>query len=120
MIIVDLDHVQVAAPEGCEPAARAFYSGLLGLEELKRPPELDGQGGCWFRCGSRQLHVGVELGDFRPARKAHPAFRVSDLPGLRQRLLDAGYRVIDDEMLPDVARFFSADPWGNRLEFIAA
>ena len=35
--IVALDHVQVAAPEGCEDEARAFYGGLLGLPEIEKP-----------------------------------------------------------------------------------
>src|SRR4051812_2533517 len=34
---VRIDHVQVAAPPGCEEEARAFYGGVLGLEELDKP-----------------------------------------------------------------------------------
>src|SRR4051812_35183287 len=34
MAIVGLDHVQVAAPPGCEGDARRFYGGLLGLAEV--------------------------------------------------------------------------------------
>jgi catechol 2,3-dioxygenase-like lactoylglutathione lyase family enzyme len=118
-MIVQLDHVQVAGPVGCEPAARAFYGGVLGLRELARPQELDGIGGCWFACGSLQLHVGTQA-DFVPARKAHPAFRVDDLNGLRAALREGGYPVLEDRMVPGVERFFSADPWGNRLEFVGA
>jgi catechol 2,3-dioxygenase-like lactoylglutathione lyase family enzyme len=66
--VATLDHVQVAAPPGCEAEARAFYGELLGLEEVEKPDSLRGRGGVWFQ----QLHVGVEE-DFRPARKAHPA-----------------------------------------------
>jgi hypothetical protein len=35
---VGIDHVQVAAPPGCEERARAFYGGLLGLAELDSRP----------------------------------------------------------------------------------
>jgi catechol 2,3-dioxygenase-like lactoylglutathione lyase family enzyme len=35
-MIVGLDHVQVAAPVGCEHAARDFYGRLLGLEEIEK------------------------------------------------------------------------------------
>lgn len=31
-----IDHVQLAAPPGCEPAARRFYGGLLGLAESEK------------------------------------------------------------------------------------
>jgi catechol 2,3-dioxygenase-like lactoylglutathione lyase family enzyme len=58
-----IDHVQVAAPPGCEEEARAFYGGLLGMREVEKPAALRARGGVWFE----QLHVGVE-DDFRPAR----------------------------------------------------
>jgi catechol 2,3-dioxygenase-like lactoylglutathione lyase family enzyme len=109
-----LDHVQVAAPPGCEADARAFYGGLLGLAEVEKPEPLRARGGVWFE----QLHVGVEE-DFAPARKAHPALRVDDLDGLAARLAAAGAPVQWDESLPDVRRFYTADPWGNRIELLA-
>ena len=59
-MIVGIDHVQVAAPPGCEEAARSFYGDLLGMEELPKPAALAGRGGVWFACGSQQLHVGVQ------------------------------------------------------------
>jgi catechol 2,3-dioxygenase-like lactoylglutathione lyase family enzyme len=111
-----LDHVQVAAPAGCEPAARAFYGDVLGLHELEKPEPLRSRGGVWFALADgRQLHVGVEA-DFAPARKAHPAFAVDDLDALAARVGDVRW---DDE-LPGVRRFYASDPWGNRLEFVAS
>jgi catechol 2,3-dioxygenase-like lactoylglutathione lyase family enzyme len=56
-MITGLDHVQVAAPPGCEAEARAFYGGLLGLPELEKPAALAGRGGAWFACGSQQLQA---------------------------------------------------------------
>lgn len=108
-----LDHVQVAAPPGCEAAARAFYGDLIGLVEVDKPVPLRARGGVWFE----QLHVGVEA-DFAPARKAHPALRVDDLDALAERLAAAGERVEWDDALPGVRRFFTFDPWGNRLELL--
>ena len=75
--LVAVDHVQLAMPRGREPEARAFYQGLLGLEERPKPPVLAARGGCWFSNGRVTLHLGVE-DDFRPARKAHPALVVED------------------------------------------
>jgi catechol 2,3-dioxygenase-like lactoylglutathione lyase family enzyme len=111
--VPELDHVQVAAPPGCEEEARAFYGALLGLGEVEKPEPLRGRGGVWFE----QLHVGVE-NDFAPARKAHPALRVDDIDALAERLSAAGKRVEWDEALPGVRRFYTADPWGNRVELL--
>jgi catechol 2,3-dioxygenase-like lactoylglutathione lyase family enzyme len=120
MSLMSLDHVQVAAPRGCETEARRFYGTLLGLVEVEKPESLRGRGGVWFRCGEQQLHGGVE-DDFLPARKAPPAIRVAagELDVLAERLRDAGEQVVWDDALPDVRRFYSQEPWGNRIELLA-
>ena len=119
--VVGLDHVQVAAPSGCEQDARRFYGELLGLAELDKPPALRARGGVWFALGQQQLHVGVEE-PFAPARKAHPALLVNGdaLDALAARLARAGAKVVWDGEIPEVRRFYSEDPWGNRIELIAA
>jgi len=117
--ILAVDHVQIAAPTGCETAARKFYGEILGMPEIAKPGELRARGGCWFRCGAQQLHIGVEE-DFRPARKAHPAFNVENLDLLRESLLAAGIQMGNDAAIPGVSRFYVADPFGNRLEFQSA
>jgi len=116
---VELDHVQIAAPPGCEEAARRFFAELVGLEELLKPEPLRARGGAWFRLGGRQLHVGVEA-DFEPARKAHMALRLeaTALERLAARLAEEGFPVTWDEGLPGERRFYSEDPWGNRIEFL--
>ncbi len=113
--ILGIDHVQVAAPRGCEAEARAFYGGLLGLEELPKPEPLRARGGCWFRAGESELHVGVEE-PFAPARKAHPGLVVDDLAALAARLRAEGIELTPDETIPGVERAHVADPFGNRLE----
>jgi len=115
-VIVGLDHVQVAAPPGCEAEARAFYGELLGLEELPKPEPLAARGGCWFRAGAQELHVGVE-DPFAPARKAHPGLVVADLDALASTLGAHGIDVAYDDTIPGTKRFYAADPFGNRLEF---
>jgi len=116
-----IDHVQLAAPPGCEAEARRFFGELLGLTELPKPPLLAVRGGLWFECGAQQIHIGLEQ-DFRPAKKAHPAFRLRDEPSLealRARLRRAGIATREDREMEQAARFFVDDPWGNRLEFVA-
>lgn len=117
MPILDIDHVQIAAPKGCETAARTFFGELLGLEEIEKPENLRSRGGCWFLVGSRQLHIGVEE-PFQPAKKAHPAFAVSALDALCSRLTKSGSDCAWDPSIDGVRRFFASDPWGNRLEFV--
>jgi catechol 2,3-dioxygenase-like lactoylglutathione lyase family enzyme len=119
MKITGIDHVQVAAPRGCEAEARSFYGGLLGLEEIAKPPLLAARGGVWFRAGTQQLHIGVEP-DFAPARKAHPAFAVDDLDALAAHLAASDAPLTWDDSIPNVRRFFIHDPWGNRVELVQA
>jgi catechol 2,3-dioxygenase-like lactoylglutathione lyase family enzyme len=121
--LTGIHHVQVAAPAGCEAAARAFYGGLLALPEIDKPPLLAPRGGCWFRVGSNELHVGV-ADPFAPATKAHPALAVAsvaELDVLADRLASAGsdVRWADDAEIPGQRRFHVDDPWGNRLELVA-
>jgi catechol 2,3-dioxygenase-like lactoylglutathione lyase family enzyme len=121
--VTGLHHVQVAAPPGCEPDARAFYGGLLGLPEIDKPLLLALRGGCWFSLGDGELHVGVE-DPFRPAAKAHPALRVgsvADLEEMAAALSRQGTRITwaDDAEIPGQRRFYVNDPWGNRLELVA-
>ncbi|MDH4178699.1 MAG: glyoxalase [Thermoleophilia bacterium] len=122
-MVLGLDHVQVAAPPGCEADARRFYSGLLGLTELEQPPRLASRGGCWFRLGAHELHVGV-ADSFSPATKAHPGIRVASTTALRalaERLEAAGVAVewADPAEIAGRSRCHVHDPWGNRLELLA-
>jgi catechol 2,3-dioxygenase-like lactoylglutathione lyase family enzyme len=116
-VITGLDHVQVAIPVGSEDVARAFYRDLLGMTELAKPAALAGRGGCWFGAGSAVLHLGVEQ-PFSPARKAHPAFLVTELDALFELLAAHGHPgTRSDGELPGVRRFHVSDPFGNRIEF---
>ncbi|MDZ4669290.1 MAG: hypothetical protein SH821_00330 [Phototrophicales bacterium] len=85
---------------------------------MPKPPNLAMRGGVWFVLPNGfQVHYGVET-DFAPARKAHPAFVCDDLNAMAKRLMDAGFAVIWDEERAPRRRLYSADPFGNRLEFM--
>jgi hypothetical protein len=116
-MLTAVDHVQLAAPTGCEDLLRAYYGDVLGMTEIPKPPVLAARGGCWFRAGAVQLHLGVE-DDFRPAKKAHPGLRVTGIEAYAARLRAKGARVVWDGDLPGHRRFYSEDPVGNRLEFL--
>ena len=117
MTVVGVDHVQLAMPPGREAEARAFYSGLLGIPEVAKPPALAARGGAWFERGRLKIHLGVDA-DFRPARKAHPGLLVSGIESLIERLRMTGYSVAEDDPLPGYVRVFVSDPFDNRLELM--
>jgi catechol 2,3-dioxygenase-like lactoylglutathione lyase family enzyme len=118
MPLLTIDHVLLAMPAGAEDKARAFYTGVLQLDEMVKPPGLALRGGAWFSNGKVTIHLGVEK-DFRAARKAHPALVVRDLPGFVARAKAQGSEIAyDDEPIEGYDRCFVYDPFGNRLELM--
>ena len=119
MTILGLDHVQIAIPAGGEAQARRFYGQILGMREIAKPDSLSPQG-CWFVAGTAHVHIAnVHIGidpDFVPARTAHPALLVDDLAALEARLQAAGHAVEPGKPVPLHHRFFTHDPFGNRIE----
>lgn len=112
-----LHHVQLAIPVGSEDQARAFYGGVLGMQELDKPSVLAARGGCWFRAGGWEIHLGVDT-PFTPARKAHPGVLVENIDSLAARLVAADLVVEWDDNFPGHRRFYASDPFENRLEFL--
>jgi glyoxylase I family protein len=91
--------------------ARAFYSGVLGLEETDRPDfAFDG---AWYRVGDRSLHLIVpgpgEAPTFRhdkavDSHDAHFAIRVRSYRRAVEHLQSKGYRRSQDaNPKPDAA-----------------
>lgn len=116
-MITGIHHVQLTAPKGCEQKAREFYGGLFGMLEIPKPPELEKRGGVWFEFNGQQLHVSVEE-NYVPPKKAHPAFSVAGLDALREKLTQAGYETMDDDLFIGYNRFYVRDPFGNRIELL--
>ena len=114
-----VDHVQLGMPAGGEDAARAFYTDVLDLREVAKPPQLAGRDGVWFAARGVAIHLGVEH-DFRRAERSHPAFVVDDIVGLRARLSGLGIDIEDDDSGLPVARCYVRDPFGNRIELVDA
>ncbi|CAM3190310.1 VOC family protein [Filibacter tadaridae] len=115
--ITGLDHIQIAAPPNSEAKARIFYGKLLGMKEIPKPENLKARGGCWFLCGAQEVHIGIQS-DFMPAKKAHPGFTVIALELLKTRLEKADYVVSEELPIDGRSRFFTHDPFGNRIEFL--
>jgi len=121
MKILAIDHVQLAmptGPAGGEEKARDFFANILGFHEIPKPAELAKRGGVWFKSENVQLHIGVES-DFRPARKAHPAFLVDDLDALITKAQSGGYETDTSQPpLDGYKRAHVFDPFGNRIELM--
>ncbi|WP_251136896.1 LD-carboxypeptidase [Exiguobacterium sp. s193] len=112
-----LDHVQLAAPPASEESTRAFYAGLLHMTEVEKPPGVRATGGVWFKSHAAAIHVGIEQ-EFQPAKKAHPGLTFPNLDDVAKRLTEAGYPVMYDDRLAPRRRFFTEDPFKNRIECI--
>ncbi len=105
-------------PAGTDDEARAYFTGILGMPEIPKPPSLAVRGGCWFQAGNQQLHVGSEP-TFAPATRAHPALTTTQFDELRHRLEAAGYELTAGSVVDGRQQWFTTDPFGNRIEIVA-
>lgn len=117
MTVIGIDHVQLAMPAGKERAARDFYQRLLGLNEVPKPANLAGRGGCWFEANGVKIDLGVDA-NFSPARKAHPGLIFSDLASIVATSEAVGFPTLSDEPLSGYNRRYVSDPFGNRIELM--
>ena len=104
-------------PKYSDPAAlERFYIEVLGLREVPKPAAmLARSGGMWFEGG---IHIGIESA---PAQqKSHPALVLDDFDAAIRRIVAAGFTWKDSDELAGVRRGHTRDPFGNRLELIAA
>jgi len=117
--------VQVSMPRGAEDEARRFYSEVLGLQEVQKPPSLSGRGGCWFRAFDgenimAEIHLGVEE-PFHAAGKSHPGLvceSLKELEELASRIESNGFELswAERDTFEGYVRFHARDGFGNRIE----
>jgi catechol 2,3-dioxygenase-like lactoylglutathione lyase family enzyme len=114
---VRLQHVSVAIPPDGAERARAFYGGLLGLEERDVLPKLDPARFIWFRAGDGDLELHLMLLEEPPPAQPHFCLAVDGgLARLRARLEAAGVETRDGTELAGRPRFTCRDPFGNLIE----
>lgn len=116
--IVRLQHAAVTVPTEELERAREFYTGLLGMIETPRPPEISARPGIWYTMGSTELHIQGRDGAPPEASDRHPALVVDDIDGWRARFGEHGVEVIDQPTLYGRRRFDIRDPFGNRIELM--
>ena len=114
--IQGIDHVQVAAPVGCEEEARDFYGNTIGMKEIPKPEELKNEVDVGLNAEIKKSIL-VSSGTLHQL-KGSSSFYVNEINEFKQTLIEQGVKVIDDYARPDVIRFYVSDPFGNRIEFM--
>ncbi len=116
--ITRLQHAAITVPAERLEEARRFYSDVLGLTEVPRPPEVRSRPGIWYSFGSTELHIQARPNPPIEEGDRHPALVVDDIDAWRSRFADHGVEVIDQPTLYGRRRFNVRDPFGNLLELM--
>lgn len=116
--VIRLQHAAVTVPLDGLEKARAFYSDVLQLREVARPPELSDRPGIWYSFGQTELHIQTRA--YVPEEKGdrHPALVVDDIDAWRERFEQHGVPVDDQPTIYNRRRFNVRDPFGNLLELM--
>jgi catechol 2,3-dioxygenase-like lactoylglutathione lyase family enzyme len=115
-----LQHVSIPIPDGAQHAGRAFYAGVLGLEEKPVPGTRSGAGLVWFAAGPGELevHLVPDPAGLVPEAKRHFCLAVDELDATREELETAGVETWDAPPIPGRPRFYCRDPFGNQIEIV--
>jgi catechol 2,3-dioxygenase-like lactoylglutathione lyase family enzyme len=115
-----LQHASLPVPTGTHAKIREFYSGVLGLQEKPIPPSVAPMGVLWFGAGDNEMELHLIPDDgylANPKEGRHICLEVADVEQYRGILKEAGYEIIEAAPILHRPRFFTHDPFGNRLEF---
>ncbi len=100
--------------------SRAFYEGVLGLEQIPRP-DFGPVRGVWYQAGPVQVHLilhegmdPVSTGAIEPGSR-HAAFAVADYETARRRLEELG---VAHRASAVTGQIFCHDPDGHTIELI--
>ena len=119
-MVIALHHVNVTVSAELEQAAKEFYGGVLGLQQVPKPKGTRSSG-AWYQIGANQLHLSVEREEAGPLSSRHICFTVSDLKAAETRFREAGVEIIADARpVEGTSRFYVRDPGGNMLEITQA
>ncbi len=112
--VTGIDHACVIVTDFQQ--ARDYYTGVLGMEEIAKPQSVK-VAVLWFRFGDEMLHV-LPADAPDSVNKRHIALHVDDVDAAREHIRSHGYAVEEGSVIPGADRFYTRDPFGNRLEFI--
>ncbi len=114
-----LQHTSMVIPPGTQESVRAFYGGVLGLEEKQPPHTLAHLDLVWFAAGEDEMELHFLPDPHHPdgTDQRHICLVVEDLEHYRRRLTEARVAIIAADPIPNRPRFFCRDPLGNLVEF---
>lgn len=116
--IIRLQHAAVTVPTDGLEVARKFYTEILGLREVPRPPELRDRPGIWYSLGATELHIQTRENTPHEGGDRHPALVVDDIDAWRERFAAHNVDVMDQPTIYNRRRFNVRDPFGNLLELM--
>jgi catechol 2,3-dioxygenase-like lactoylglutathione lyase family enzyme len=120
MPVLKLQHASVPMPTGGNDKGRHFYGATLGLTEITPPDVLGTERFVWFAIGDSgdEIHLYTDnRGPNSPGQ--HVCIQVEDPQAVRETLEANGYETADTDAIPNRPRFFTIDPFGNRIEISA-
>ena len=110
-----IDHIHICIPEERLQEALLFYTEVIGLQLIDRPPVFS-KPGYWLAVAGIELHIGVEPALPRTSR--HSAFEVKNVQAAKAYLASKNVEIIPETVIPGRQRFAFYDPFGNRMEFL--
>jgi len=94
----------------------AFYTGVLGLEQIQHPKSWNVR---WLRMGDQHVHLQkADISKLGPDGPRHFALYVDDADAARKFLTEQGYKLEEQPLLKGSDRFYVKDPDGNSVELI--
>ena len=120
MTVIRLQHASVPMATDGNDKARHFYGETLGLTEVTPPAVLGTERFVWFAIGDSgdEIHCYTDdRGANSPGQ--HLCIQVEDPVAVRSALEARGYETADTDAIPNRPRFFTTDPFGNRVEISA-
>jgi catechol 2,3-dioxygenase-like lactoylglutathione lyase family enzyme len=115
-----LQHVTITFTPGQEQRLRAFYLDVIGFREKPVPRIIKPLGWIWFHTGDERVELHCVPSPERVPEDSihHFCLQIDELEGCRTRLQHAGYRIEEARPLPFRSRFFTRDPFNNRIEIV--
>lgn len=118
--VLRLQHVSVPIPPDRVDEGRAFYTGVLGMEELPVPESLTGVALVWFRASDDgdEVHLYAERSPAERVSGQHLCLQVDDIGAFAAELASRGVPVEETTVIPGRPRRMVFDPFGNQIELM--